>query len=330
VPNKDLARANGLIQLGQAIEMLLPPLLAGFLFGVVGMSGVILIDFVTFFFAIGALLFVRIPQPKVQTAEGERDVLLRDALFGWNYLRQRSGLFMLLFYFAMVNFFLNFAGVLMTPLVLSFGEPSTLGIVQAIFGIGMLIGSVVMSAWGGAKRRVLGVIAFITLGGLGLALAGVYPSGFIVGAGLFTLLFCVPFASGMSSAIFQSKVALEAQGRVSAVRSMISQSMMPLAFLIAGPLADRVFEPWMREGGALARTFVGALVGVGDGRGVGLMFVISGLALVLASGVALANPRIRRIEQELPDMIPDQAEEDDAQPSEAEAIAGSISSSGRD
>lgn len=230
---------------------------------------------------------------------------------------------MLLFYFAMVNFFLNFAAALMAPLVLSFGEPSTLGIVQTTFGVGMLIGSVVMSAWGGTKRRILGVIGFITLGGLGLALTGVYPSGFVVGAGLFVLLFCVPFASGMSSAIFQSKVAPEAQGRVSAVRSMVAQSMMPLAFLITGSLADHVFEPSMREGGALARTFVGALIGVGEGRGIGLMFVISGLALILASGLALATPRIRRIEQELPDAIPDTAEEDGAQTVAAEAIVTS-------
>ena len=324
VPKKDLARANGLIQTGRAVEMLLPPVLAGFLFGSVGMSGIIFIDFVTYFFAIGALLFVRIPQPEVAHIDEEgQGVLLRDALFGWNYLRARKGLLMMLLYFALVNFFLNFAAVLMTPLVLSFGEPSTLGIVQTTFGVGMLIGSVVMSAWGGTKRRIFGVIGFIALGGLGLSLTGTYPSGFVVGAGLFILLFCVPLASGMSSAIFQSKVALNAQGRVSAVRSMVAESMMPLAFLIAGPLADRLFEPWMREGGMLARTFVGALVGVGTGRGIGLMFVISGLALILASGLALANPRIRRIEQELADAIPDAAEEDGAQPSVTEAIATS-------
>jgi hypothetical protein len=79
--------------------------------------------------------------------------------------------------------------------------------------------------------------------------------------------------------------------------------MMPLAFLISGPLADYVFEPMMRDGGALANTAVGGLLGVGPGRGIGLMFVISGLLAIIVSGLAYLNPHIRELEQELPDAV---------------------------
>jgi hypothetical protein len=80
--------------------------------------------------------------------------------------------------------------------------------------------------------------------------------------------------------------------------------MMPLAYLISGPLADFVFEPLMRDGALLGDSFIGALLGAGPGRGIGLMFVLSGLLAVVVNGLAYLNPRIRNVEQELPDVIP--------------------------
>jgi MFS family permease len=307
VPKKNLARASGLTQLGQSIEMILAPVLAGLLFVAIGLQGIILIDFATYFFAIGALLIVRIPQPRAATAEEERaGSFWADALYGWSYLRARTGLFGLLLFYALVNFLLNFAAVLTGPLVLSFGSPAVLGAVQTASGLGMLIGSLVMSAWGGPRRRIRAVIGFIALASVGLVLAGLQPSAVFVGAGLFALLFCVPLASGPSQAIFQSKVAPAVQGRVFAMRILISRSMMPLAFLAAGPLADRVFEGLMRPGGALADTFVAGLIGAGPGRGIGLMFILSGIALAFATILAYANPRIRNVEEELPDALPEE------------------------
>ena len=71
-------------------------------------------------------------------------------------------------------------------------------------------------------------------------------------------------------------------------------------------LADNFFEPLMAEGGALANTFLGTLLGIGPGRGIGLMFIISCVFLWGESLVAYANPRIRNVENEIPDAIPDQ------------------------
>ena len=167
-----------------------------------------------------------------------------------------------------------------------------------------------MGAWGGPSRRINAVIGFVALASVGLVLMGLRASALSVGAGMFVLLFFVPLASGPSSAIFQSKVDLAVQGRVFAMRSMISRSMMPLAFLTAGPLADYVFEPWMREGGVLASTILGSLLGTGAGRGMGLMFVLAGLGGVLASVLAYAHPRIRRVEDELADVMPKAGEEE--------------------
>ncbi|MFM8368622.1 MAG: MFS transporter, partial [Chloroflexota bacterium] len=64
VPKEKLGSANGLAQMGQAISSVLTPVIAGALFVFIGLNGIILIDFITFFFAVGALIIVRIPQPE--------------------------------------------------------------------------------------------------------------------------------------------------------------------------------------------------------------------------------------------------------------------------
>jgi MFS transporter, DHA3 family, macrolide efflux protein len=319
VPKRELGRANGMVQMAQAVEMLIPPLAAGLLFGLIGLRGIFLIDFVTFFFAVGSLLIVRIPQPKLPPeVGGKRPSVWRDAAFGWNYLRARPGLFWLLIFFGMANFLLNLSAVLTGPMVLSFATPEALGLAQMSMGAGMLVGGIFMSAWGGPQRRIRGIFAFILLAGVGLAFAGLRPLVFTIAAGLFLLTFSIPFASGMSQAIFQSKITPSAQGRVFAVRTILSRMMMPLAFLLAGPLADQIFQPLLASGGALAETAIAAVVGSGPGRGIGLIFVLSGLALLAATFAAYANPRIRMIEEELPDALPEGEPEPGLAPSPAD------------
>lgn len=304
VPRQHLARASGMMQTASSLTMIVSPMLAGVLFGVIGLRGILVIDFVTCFFAVGALLLVRIPQPPVVETPGTRTDFLSDARFGWRYLLQRRGLMVMLLYFALVNFLLNLAMVLMAPLVLSYGDASTLGLVQAISGLGMLAGSIAISAWGGPKDRIPAILIFLGTAGLGLGMAGVYPSALATGGGLFLMMAMIPLASGCSQAIYQSKIEPGVQGRVFAIRGMITQSIMPLAFLLAGPLSDFVFESLLLEGGGLADTFIASLLGTGPGRGTGLIFVLSGLTLVAASMLVGLNPRLRRVETELPDAVP--------------------------
>ena len=324
VPKKDLTRAAGLQQSGEAIQVILTPILAAALYGLVGLTGLMVIDFISFFFAVGALLLVHIPQPKPTTqteAAGTRPSLLRDAVFGWNYVRQRPGLFWLLWYFAAVNFFLNISGVLWGPLVLSFGSPQDLGLVQMSGGLALLLGGVLISAWGGPKnRKVWLLIAVIALSGFGYLIAGSRPATTVVAAGLGVLLFFIPMASALSQAVWQLKVAPDIQGRVFSIRSMIAWSILPLSNLLAGPFADRVFVPMLEPDGFLADTFVGALIGTGPGRGIGLMMIFSAVALWVLSALIFTNPRVRNVEAELPDAIVEPAEVAEEKVSAGEAL----------
>jgi DHA3 family macrolide efflux protein-like MFS transporter len=109
-----------------------------------------------------------------------------------------------------------------------------------------------------------------------------------------------PTVNASSQTIWQSKVAPDLQGRVFSVRLMLAQMGTPLAMVLAGPLADRVFEPGMRPGGGLASTF-GSLVGTGPGAGMALMLVFAGLLAAIAALIGYVYRPLRDVETTLPD-----------------------------
>jgi DHA3 family macrolide efflux protein-like MFS transporter len=305
VPKRHLARANGLVQTADALGGILAPLLAGLLFVAIGLSGIVLIDFGSYFFAVFALLLVRIPQPKVEPITGEqKNKVISDVRFAWHYLRERPGLLGLLFYYAAVNFFLSTVFVLSGPLVLSQHDARVFGLVEMVLGVGGLAGGLVASTWGGPQKRLVRA----AIGGIALYMVGIVVAGLRIhpafpALGLAFNVFVVTIVQSISNAIWQLKVAPEAQGRVFSLRYMLATIITPLAYLAAGPLADQVFEPLMREGGALASTLLGTVMGVGPGRGIGLIYVLSGVLVILISAIAYLNPRIRRLEEEVPDAV---------------------------
>jgi hypothetical protein len=309
VPKEQLGRANGLVELANSVAPIVAPLLAGLLVVTIDLQGVILVDMVTFAFAVLTQLFVRIPNPE-RTAEGEagQGSLLREATYGWTYIAARPGLLGLLIFFAVINFAFGVTQVLLPPLVLQIASPTALGTVVSIGGLGMLVGGMVMTAWGGPKGRALGVFGFGMLFGVSIMLAGVSSWIPLIAVASFCQLFWIPLINGCSRTIWQLKVAPDVQGRVFAIRMMIAWSTTPLAYLVAGPLADGLFEPLLMENGALAGS-VGQLIGTGTGRGIGFLFIMLGLMPILAGLGGLLNPRTRRVEQEIPDAIVREARE---------------------
>ncbi len=302
VPKQQLGRSGGMVQVGQAAADILAPALAGLLVVTIQVWGVLLIDFVTFLFAVLTLLMVRVPEHRT-TAPSKLDgrSLLSEAAYGWTYIAARPGLLGLLIFLAATNFFLGgMVGPLITPMILEIASPQILGLVISIAGGGMLLSSLVMSAWGGPQRRIAGILGFELVCGLFMMLIGLRPSAWLIALGAFGAHFTLPIIRGSNLAIWQSKVAPEVQGRVFAAQQAIAKAATPLAYLAAGPLADKIFGPALLSGGPLAES-VGQIVGVGPGRGIGLLFVVMGVLTMLATGVAYLNPRIRLVEEELPD-----------------------------
>ncbi len=309
VPKKHLGRASGMVQIGEAISQLISPVVAGALFVSAGLNSIILIDFTTFAFAVITLLVIRVPKPEV-TDDGKesKGSLLQEAAFGWKYISARRGLLSLLLYFAAINFASGFFGPILVPLMLDLSEPDTMGLVFSIVGLGMLVGTLVMSAWGGPKRRIVGILVPGAMMGLSTIVMGLRPSLVLIGASGFAMMLFMPVLNGSSQALWQSKTAPDVQGRVFAVRRMIAQFTQPISLILAGPLIDRVFQPLMNEGGRLTLT-IGRIIGVGPSRGTGLLLILMGLFVLITSFAAYAYPRLRLVEEELPDYIADDTDE---------------------
>jgi hypothetical protein len=303
VPKQHLGRASGMTQMGQALAQLISPMLAGILLGIIQLQGIILLDFATFLFALVSLLLVRFPDAKT-TAAGEagKGSLLRSAAYGWTYIIARPGLLGLLIFFSASNFLVGVVEVLTTPLVLSFASPAVLGTILSIGGTGMLVGSLVISTWGGPQRYINNVFCFTLLGGLCILVAGLRPSVPLLAVAAFLFFFGLPIINGSSQVIFQKKVAPDVQGRVFALNGAIAGASLPLAYVVAGPLADQVFEPLMAPNGPLAGS-IGQFIGVGPGRGIGLLFIVMGTLTILLTLAAYQYPRLRLVETELPDAI---------------------------
>jgi DHA3 family macrolide efflux protein-like MFS transporter len=305
VPKKRLTQANGMVQTADALGGILGPVLAGFLFVTIGLGGIVLIDLVTYLVAVLALLLVRIPQPPAELSpSGQRSQVIADVGFAWRYLRVRPGLLGLLWYYAIVNFSLSTVFVLNGPLVLSQHDARVYGMIQMVLGVCGLVGGLFATAWGGPQKHIVRAITGgIAVYMIGIIVAGLRPAPEFVAFGLGFNVFVVTIVQSMSNTIWQLKVAPEVQGRVFSLRYMLATIITPLAYLAAGPLADQVFEPLMADGGALASTFLGSLLGTGPGRGIGLIYVLSGVVIISVSALAYLYPRLRRLEEEVPDAV---------------------------
>lgn len=301
VPKKHLGRASAMTQLSEALAQLLSPTFAGFLLISIQIQGVILVDLATFLFAFATLLIVKFPKPNTTVVRTlSNGSLLEESTYGFRYIQARPGLMGLAIFFSIMNLTFCTAEVLLTPLVLSFSSVKDLGLILSIGGIGMLVGSIVMSIWGGPKPRICGILGSQLLVGISIFLMGITTSDILITFGRFSIFFAAPICAGSSNAIWQTKVAPDVQGRVFAIRRMFAWSTRPLAYLLAGPLAEKVFEPLMADNGLLARS-VGQVIGTGSGRGIGLIFMLMGSFIVLFTIVAYRYEPLRFVENELPD-----------------------------
>jgi len=303
LPKEQYARANGMMSLIEAGPGVIAPLLAGALLPLVGLTGLLFFDVATFILAVGALLFVHIPNPP-RSAEGERaqGSMLQEAAFGFKYIFARPSLLALQMIFFAGNLFTGIGYAVLAPMILAHTHSDSLifGSVQTAGAIGGVVGGLAMSAWGGFKKRAHGVLFGWFVSGcamLILGLRGGLPV-WIFGAALGA--FISPLVNSSNQAIWQAKVAPDLQGRVFSARRLIAWFANPISPIIAGALADFVLEPAMQTSSALSSSF-GGLVGAGAGAGMSLLIFTSGAFAALVGALGYLFPLVRNVETLLPD-----------------------------
>jgi MFS family permease len=304
LPKKQYGRANGLLELADSAANIFAPMLAGALLAFIGFGGILIIDVITFAFAIGTLLFAHVPQPERteagRTGEGN---IWRESVYGFRYIFGRPSLLGLQLVFTLGNWFWSLGFVLLPAMILARtgNNEMALGAAQSAGAVGGVVGGLVMSAWGGPKRRVHGVLAGWILGSLlGETVMGMGQTLPVWIVAAFLATFSGPVINASNQSIWQAKVEPDVQGRVFATRRLIAWVVMPLAQLVAGPLADQAFEPAMQGGGWLADSF-GWLVGTGPGAGIALILVFCGIGGALTGAIGYAVRAIRDVESILPD-----------------------------
>jgi len=260
VPNKHLARIAGANQTLQGLLNIFAPPLGALLIELFSTQNVLLVDIGTAALAVLPLLFIPIPQParhtKQANGEIEQTSYMHDLREGFSYVVKWKGLLGLIILAMILNFLLVPASSLL-PLVVTKifkGGAAELGWVESVFGVGVIVGGVLLSIWGGFKRRIMTSFSGIIGLGVGIVMIGFVPDTmfYLLLSAQFLIGFMQVFANGPIMAIMQSTIAPDMQGRVFSLLGAGAIAMMPVSLLIAGPISDSLgIRFWYIFGGTV-------------------------------------------------------------------------------
>lgn len=272
VPRAQLSRVGGLNQaLNGGLAIVAPPV-AALLLLALPMHLVLSLDIATAAVAIGTLFVIPIPQPE-KVPEGRS--VLADMREGFRYIWTWKGALMILLIAMALNFLLVPAITLVPVLVVNhfLGGAPEFAALQSAIGVGILIGGILLGAWGGFKRRMVTINVGLALMGVGSLVVGIVPStGFLIAVGAtFLMGFAASLANGSIMAVMQSTVPPEMQGRVFALLGAGATAMTPVGLAIAGPVAELL--------------------------GTQIWFVLGGVALVVAGVGAFFVPTLMHFEE---------------------------------
>ncbi len=309
---QNYTRANSMNSAVHYGSSIFAPAIAGVLYPIIGLGGILPIDLVTFGVAIATLVWIRIPQPvrerrKRRGQRGRRGLgnLWGEVTFGIRYIWRRDSLRILLLVTALFWFAHDLAEAIGDPMILARSDNNSqvLGAIFSAAGVGGVTGAVVLSAWGGTKRRVNGMLA-------GFMGAGVAKMIFGLGRSLTVWLpaqFCsslnFPLLGSSETALWMEATLPELQGRVFAANSLVLQLVSAIATLIAGPLSDkldsmallRFLEPAMQSQTILSSLFA-PIFGNSAGAGMALLYVVCAIAMFSIGVVGYRLPQLHRLE----------------------------------
>ena len=258
VPNEQLTRINGLNQALQGVNSLVAPPVGALLLGILQTQGILMIDVGTALIAILPLLFLSVPQPEQHKDEhaGLKPSLFQDVRDGLAYVRTIPGFTAIISMALFLNFLLVPTGALVPLLVTKhFGKGAIdLGLLESSMGIGIIAGGILLSIWGGFKKKIATSLTGIIGLGVGVMLVGIAPADlFILAiAGNVILGIMIPMANGPIGALMQSIVRPDMQGRVMSLVNSGATAISPLGLLLAGPFSDWLgLRVWFWVGGIL-------------------------------------------------------------------------------
>lgn len=304
VPTPQLGRANGMRMLAMAASQILAPVAAGGLLMLIAITGIVVLDFVSFGLAMVTLLLIRIPRAVREPSRDGPATLVGDVREAWRHIVTRHGLVALLVFVGALNFAAGFVDLLLTPLVLGFAPPSALGVILSVGGAGVLVSSLVMSACSVPRRQVRAMLWFTAVMAAATMIGAVRPDVTLLAVAAFVFMAALAVVSTANQNLWQSKVEPAFLGRAMALQNMVVSSPQLAAYALAGTLAEHVFVPLVGRDAVNSPAWA-AMLGEGPGRGTALLLLVVGVLIGLCALSATLHPHVRRIEEELPDTTQD-------------------------
>lgn len=280
------AKASGFVQIAGASKFLISPALAGILLKIADIRLLVLMDILTFFVTVSSTLVVRKNIAKLGAKkEGKKEAkrkrtFMEEMKEGWQAITQKRGVIVLVWMSSALTFFMGFLQTLAAPMILAFESSFVAGFMETFMAAGMLVSSVVIGIFSikGGYHKVLSVALFGS--GLFMVLFGLKENTLLISLAGFLFFTTLPFANTSLDYLVRTNIDDAVQGRVWGLISVISQSGYIASYALSGILADYIFTPLLLEDGELANS-VGRIVGIGSGRGIGLLISIAGLLLAL-------------------------------------------------
>ncbi|MDF2877238.1 MAG: macrolide transporter [Clostridia bacterium] len=291
---QEYAKASGLVQMAGNARYLISPAIAGIILGFTDIRVILIIDISTLFVTVLAVASVRKNIQKVKPRQDKFN-FVKELREGMQYITRDTGTASLVLLMAFMCFFIGFIQTLMIPLVLPIVSVKTVGFMESISAIGMVVGSVVISILGIKKNYSKILIASLILCGCFMALIGTSTHIAFILAACVLFFAALPFVNTCADVLIRVRIPNGVQGRVWGLISLLTQSGCVIAYATCGILADHVFEPMMQENGMLADS-IGKVIGIGEGRGIGLMLIIAGILMVAVALVFGSQKSIRTIE----------------------------------
>jgi MFS family permease len=310
VPEGHRERANAVKEMAFPLAGVVAPILAGFLYTLIDVIGIIAIDLLTFGMAVLVVFLVHIPRPR-QTEEGRQahGNWRQELAGGLRFLASRRALLGLVFYLTLTNFLLNGPLELSLPYIATVtGSESMVGILMGVMSLGALAGAALIAVWGGTRPRIHTLLPGLALTGLMMIVYGMARTPLLLAIALFTSMIPLPAGNALFTSILQIKTPPDMQGRVFAVAFQLFYLAATGSFLATGSLVDDWIEPAV---GGPGWAIVEPLVGRTAGAGMGLVLVVAGAVILVTASLVYALPQIRRLEVDLPDYtaIPESTED---------------------
>ena len=335
-------RANSMNSVVHYGSNIIAPAIAGVLYPIMGLGGILPIDLATFAVAIATLIWIRIPQPDREMGRGGDEetrrggdeericwqkgqdlkrpqvpqspsppvtkeeavnrlaILWDEITFGIRYIWQRHSLRTLLIVTALFWFAHDFAETVGDPMILARSDNNSqvLGAIFSAAGIGGVTGAVVLSAWGGTKRRVKVMLAGFMGAGVAKIIFGLSQSLTVWLPAQFCSSLNFPLLGSCETALWMEAVPPKLQGRVFAANSLVLELVGAIATLIAGPLSDRALEPAMQLPTILSSLFA-PIFGNNAGAGMALLYVFCAIAMLLVGAVGYRLPQLHQLENRM-------------------------------